>query len=397
MLLKPGLWLSIKGIITAAIISGSVMGIGLLLSASAGAFLLATDSIAPLLGYETAPALRAPTEDSAALTLTPTPFQPESPHGLIAAQQDAARPELPTAENPAAQDPTDPTAPSDTPIASVTPTDTAVVAIGPSQTNVPSVSPTAHQIIPFIPSATKTAIRKQIPSSTPKKAEPKTEPATKTPTNTPSVPSATASPTIAPTSGDASAEPTMTSIPSVDATTGSEEASATATSVAPSSTPTPTSTNTPKPPTNTPVPTAGSSGCNIIYNSSFESHTLELINQKRSEAGMAALTFNGALAAEAREHSVDQALHDFLSHTGSDGSSFWQRAIRNGYTGHWGGEIIYSGGGLNGSPEQAISWWMNSSPHKAMILGDLNDFGAGYAYCPNSGWGGFITVGFGHR
>jgi uncharacterized protein YkwD len=86
------------------------------------------------------------------------------------------------------------------------------------------------------------------------------------------------------------------------------------------------------------------------------------------------------------------AINHFMAHTGSDGSTFWDRAMRAGYTGHWGGEIIYGGYGV-GSPEAAVNWWMNDAPHKAMIVGDLNDFGAGYSYCS----GGYFTVDFGHR
>jgi uncharacterized protein YkwD len=117
----------------------------------------------------------------------------------------------------------------------------------------------------------------------------------------------------------------------------------------------------------------------------------DLINNERAKVGLAPLVANGALEISAGWHSDDMAVNHFMAHTGSDGSTFWQRAVSAGYTGHWGGEIIYGGG--NSSPEAAVAWWMSDAPHKAMIVGDLNDFGAGYANCS----GNYYTVDFGHR
>jgi uncharacterized protein YkwD len=134
------------------------------------------------------------------------------------------------------------------------------------------------------------------------------------------------------------------------------------------------------------------SGCTLTYNGAYEQQLITLINNERATAGLAPLTANGALETSAGLHSEDMAVNHFMSHTGSDGSTFWERAVRAGYTGRWGGEIIYGGGG-NSSPQTAVTWWMNDEPHRAMILGDLDDFGAGYATCS----GGYFTVDFGHR
>jgi uncharacterized protein YkwD len=115
-----------------------------------------------------------------------------------------------------------------------------------------------------------------------------------------------------------------------------------------------------------------------------------LINNERANAGLEPLNINYALEISAGLHSDDMAVNHFMSHTGSDGSTFWERAQRAGYGGNWGGEIIVMG---VGTPEEAVAWWMNDAPHRAMILGDLNDFGAGYAHCSS----GYFTVDFGHR
>ena len=118
---------------------------------------------------------------------------------------------------------------------------------------------------------------------------------------------------------------------------------------------------------------------------------------QRALAGLGALTDSYPLENSSGSHSDDQAANNFLSHTGSDGSTYWQREVAAGYTGRWGGEIIYAGSGAYNNPQSAVTWWMNDAPHKAVILADYNDFGAGYAYCPTGTYGGFFTVDFGHR
>ena len=170
----------------------------------------------------------------------------------------------------------------------------------------------------------------------------------------------------------------------------------------PSSSPTRTVSPTPTPThtgaaTATPTSTPVTSGCSLVHNGAFENQLLTLINQQRALAGLGALTDSYPLENSAGTHSDDQAANNFMSHTGSDGSTYWQREVAAGYTGRWGGEIIYAGSGSYNNPQSAVTWWMNDAPHKAIILADYNDFGAGYAYCPTGTYGGFFTVDFGHR
>ena len=158
--------------------------------------------------------------------------------------------------------------------------------------------------------------------------------------------------------------------------------------------PTPTPTVTPSPTrtaTRTPTRTAtpGGTGCTLTHNGAYEQQLYDLINNERTQAGLAPLTVNNALEISAGGHSDDMAVNHFMSHTGSDGSTFWERIVRAGYTGRWGGEIIASGS----SPQAAVTWWMNDGPHRDVILGDLDDFGAGFAHCDSN----YFTVDFGHR
>jgi uncharacterized protein YkwD len=96
----------------------------------------------------------------------------------------------------------------------------------------------------------------------------------------------------------------------------------------------------------------------------------------------------------ARAHSTDMAANNFVNHTGSDGSTPWQRMQLAGYGGHWGGENIY--GGYNTTPDQAFSWWLGSTPHLNNILGIYyRDVGVGYAYCSTGTYRNTYTINFG--
>lgn len=141
-----------------------------------------------------------------------------------------------------------------------------------------------------------------------------------------------------------------------------------------------------------------------VLNSSFEAQLLVLINNERAKAvpPLPPLQENSALDASAHAHSLDMAVNNYMAHTGLDGSTYWDRELRAGYTGRWGGEIIYAGSGAYNNPASAVTWWMNDPPHRALIMdtetwADYADFGAGYAYCSTSSYGGYFTVDFGHR
>jgi uncharacterized protein YkwD len=148
-------------------------------------------------------------------------------------------------------------------------------------------------------------------------------------------------------------------------------------------TPTPTAT-----PTESPTEEPTTPSC-LTHNSAYEDQLYAMINAIRADYGLAPLVVNYALEVSSGWHSDDMAINHFISHTGSDGSTFWQRAQAAGYTGSYGGEIIM----MTDTPQHAIDWWMNDAPHRDMILSNTNDFGAGYANCGS----GYFTVDFGHR
>jgi uncharacterized protein YkwD len=125
-----------------------------------------------------------------------------------------------------------------------------------------------------------------------------------------------------------------------------------------------------------------------------EQAILARINQERQAQGLPSLTLVSELTQSARRHSRDMADRNFTSHTGSDGSSPGERVAEAGYSGTYDGEII--AWGFGGDAQWVVDAWMNSPPHRARILSsDATDFGAGYAYNPNSNWGHYWTVNFG--
>jgi uncharacterized protein YkwD len=67
---------------------------------------------------------------------------------------------------------------------------------------------------------------------------------------------------------------------------------------------------------------------------------LALLNTHRAAAGVPALELDPALRTEAREHPCDMQRHHRLSHTGSDGSTPFQRIRAAGVTYRVAGENI---------------------------------------------------------
>lgn len=189
--------------------------------------------------------------------------------------------------------------------------------------------------------------------------------------------SATVSPTAAPMLGEAqSAAATNLFMPVVqgyDPYPGP-------TNVVPSPTPT-------LPPA-TPTPTPDNPG-------SVVAEVTALTNQHRAAAGCPALTINAQLNAAAQRHSNDMATHDFMSHTGSDGSSPWDRMQDAGYSFSNAAENVAAG---YASAEAVVTAWMGSEGHRANILNcNLREIGIGYAYNAASSYRHYWTQAFGTR
>lgn len=109
------------------------------------------------------------------------------------------------------------------------------------------------------------------------------------------------------------------------------------------------------------------------------------INKYRSEGapcssgGLSPLKWNNELAKAAELHSEDMYQNDYFSHTGLNGSTFWQRVGKTDYQGQPMGENISMG---QRSVEEAVRAWINSPGHCRNIMNDsAND--VGYGSCNN--------------
>jgi uncharacterized protein YkwD len=159
---------------------------------------------------------------------------------------------------------------------------------------------------------------------------------------------------------------------------------------APASTPAITSAFTPISGVPT-VKVSGPASCNYSSSSSYQTEIANLINRARAEAGLPALNVNPLLTTAAQGHSIDQACHGLISHSGSDGSSPSQRIAAAGYAASFASEIIYG----SGYPQTAFDWWMSDLVHRNEILNaSVSEMGVGYAYVPGTSAGGYYTVDF---
>ena len=106
----------------------------------------------------------------------------------------------------------------------------------------------------------------------------------------------------------------------------------------------------------------------------IQQRMLELFNDARAQArscgledfaATGPLSLNDSLAAAAKAHSDDMAENNFLSHTGSDGSSVADRVSAQGYSWRTVGENIAAG---RDDAEETLEDWLDSPGHCSNIM-----------------------------
>ena len=105
---------------------------------------------------------------------------------------------------------------------------------------------------------------------------------------------------------------------------------------------------------------------------------LSQINATRAANGCGPVTANPQLTASAARQANDMLVNGVKGHTGSDGSSLAQRVKDAGYVSYAKlGEIMFWSTGPGATPAPAaVTWWMNSPQHRAIITDcDLTDAG----------------------
>jgi uncharacterized protein YkwD len=100
-----------------------------------------------------------------------------------------------------------------------------------------------------------------------------------------------------------------------------------------------------------------------------------------------------SLERAAIEHSQDMATHDYMDHTGRDGSSPGDRVSRAGYKWKMVGENLASG---IVTPEETVNGWIGSPHHcENLMTPQFTQMAIGYAVNPSSAGGIYWTQLFG--
>ncbi len=106
------------------------------------------------------------------------------------------------------------------------------------------------------------------------------------------------------------------------------------------------------------------------------------MNAARAGPGLNPLSYNVKLAAAAQVHADDMSSNNFFSHVGSDGSTFDQRILAQGYNYGWAAENIAKG---YATQQAVFDAWMNSPGHRAnMMSAEPTEFGL--AWAPGNYW-----------
>ena len=116
----------------------------------------------------------------------------------------------------------------------------------------------------------------------------------------------------------------------------------------------------------------------ITIQSSPEQKILELMNAKRSEAGLNPLTMDNTLVQVARYKSNNMIQNNFFDHTNPDGTKWtnWLQAIGYKYT-TAGENIAYN----TSDPVELFNQWWNSPGHRAnMMNASYTKVGMGVIY-----------------
>ena len=127
-------------------------------------------------------------------------------------------------------------------------------------------------------------------------------------------------------------------------------------------------------------------------NSVYEGQLLQLINDARARLELPGYEVQSQLTNAARELVDDMACNNFVAHTGSDGSDWFDRIAAQGYIYSDAAENILFGYGT--VPELAFNWWMDSALHRDNLLhSDLTQIGIAYALNPQTS-GSYYTLVF---
>ena len=93
------------------------------------------------------------------------------------------------------------------------------------------------------------------------------------------------------------------------------------------------------------------------------------INVERARHGLPALPADPRVATAASRHARDMIRRRYFAHKRAGGPSLLRRLKRTGWSGRSAGEAIAYGCGASATPLATLRMWLNSPPHRAILLG----------------------------
>lgn len=148
------------------------------------------------------------------------------------------------------------------------------------------------------------------------------------------------------------------------------------------------------------APTAApAQSAKVERRAALEVAVLRELNRVRADAGLKPLRSAPSLRTAARGHSTAMLELGFFSHESADGTAFNER-IRRHYTNRgwrsWSvGEALLASAGATLEPGAIVEAWLESPPHRAIILSPTwHDAGIGALYTPSAPkeFGGSATI-----
>jgi uncharacterized protein YkwD len=123
-----------------------------------------------------------------------------------------------------------------------------------------------------------------------------------------------------------------------------------------------------------------------------------VVNRKRAANGLSALKVDRRIQRAAGRHARDMAKHNYFAHQRPGGPDLTTRLHRAGWHGSaWGENIAYGCGSL-ASPKATLRAWMNSPPHRAILLSSTyRHAGVGVVGSAPCGSGGMWVLDVGRK
>jgi hypothetical protein len=113
-----------------------------------------------------------------------------------------------------------------------------------------------------------------------------------------------------------------------------------------------------------------------------------LVNKARRRAGLRRFAWNRALARAATRHARDMARRGYFAHQRPGGPSPGRRTRAAGFRARDVGEAIAYGCGSFGTPPTVVRMWLESPPHRAILLSRRSRVGVGVTGRPPLPCGG---------